>query len=264
MNARRLRRAVALAFALAVSILRYGQMRLRGPLTLEQRALWMQLIGRAALASLQVEVRVEGRPPDRGLLVANHLSYFDIAALSAAMPLAFVARGDVTRWPLFGPMSQWGGAIYVDRSSLAGASAAASEISARLALSIPMVLFPEATSSDGSEVLRFRSRLFCPAAEMRAPITPAAVRYLFEDGPHGPVAEREACFYGDHELMSHLWKVLELPKFTAYIRFGEPRMYGDPREAAQRTYSEVVRMRAERAPEAVASSCDSESALIRM
>ena len=187
---------------------------------------------------------MEGRPPDHGLFVANHLSYFDIAALSAAVPSAFVARADVTGWPLFGPMSRWGGAIYVDRSSLASAGAAAEEIRTRLALSIPVVLFPEATSSDGSEVLRFRSRLFCPAAEVEAPITAAAVSYAFEDGPQGSVAERESCFYGEDELVRHVWKVLELPRFAAYIRFGEPRIYGDPREAAERTRADVIAMRA--------------------
>ncbi len=250
---RRLWRAGSLAFALVVSILRYGQMRLRGPLTLEQRALWMQFIGRAALASLKVEVRVEGRPPQGGLLVSNHLGYFDIALLSAVVPSVFVSRADVTEWPLFGRMSGWGGAIYLDRSSFTSANAVAGEIAARLALPVPVVLFAEGTSTDGSAVLRFRSRLFQPAAQMGAPITAAGLRYVVHDDSGGPIEEREVCFYGDHELLTHLWNVLGLPQFTAIVHFGESRVYADAREAAEETHAQVVALRAEIVPELVAS-----------
>ncbi len=242
---RRLQRAAALMLALGISILRYWQMRLHGPLTLDQRALWMQLTGRAVLASLQVRICVEGQPPHSGLLVSNHLGYVDIALLSAVVPCTFVSRADVAAWPLFGSMSRWGGTIYLDRSSLASANAAAGEMAARLRQPVPVVLFAEGTSTDGSEVLRLRSRLFQPAALMGAPITAAAVRFVLEDGPQGPVAEREVCFYGDDELPTHLWKVLGLPPVTAFVHFGESRVYADAREAAKRTHEEVVTLRAE-------------------
>lgn len=249
---RRLQRAAALAFALVLSSLRYWQMRLHGPLTLEQRALWMQLIGRAVLSSLKVRIRVEGQPPQSGLLVCNHLGYFDIALLSAVVPSTFVSRADVAAWPLFGSMSRWGGTIYLERSSLVSANAAAGEMAARLRQPAPVVLFAEGTSTDGGEVLRFRSRLFQPATQMGAPITAAAVRFVLEDGPRGPLAEREVCFYGDDELLIHLWKVLRLPPFTAFVRFGESRVYADAREAAKRTHAEVAALRAQDMPERVA------------
>ena len=94
-----------------------------------------------------------------------------------------------------------------------------------------------------------RAAFLHPATASGAPITAAALRYVCAEG----TAEREVCFYGDHELMSHLWKVLSLPKFAACIRFGEPHVYGDPRNAAERTHAEVVEMRAERVPELVPS-----------
>jgi len=92
MSLRRFRRAVALVLALALVILRFWLLRLRGPLTLERRALWLQQSARGILAALGVHYRVEGRPPTRGLVVSNHLSYLDILILSAAMPCFFVAK----------------------------------------------------------------------------------------------------------------------------------------------------------------------------
>src|SRR5579871_4350793 len=99
---RRLRRAVALAVALAACILRYWLAHLRGPMTLERRALWLQQAARGVLASLGIGYEVEGNSPACGLVVANHLSYLDIVALSAAMPCFFVAKAEVDRWPFFG------------------------------------------------------------------------------------------------------------------------------------------------------------------
>src|ERR1039458_954385 len=79
------RRAVALGFALALSIVRFCLLQLRGPLTLEKRALWVQQTCLGILNGVGIRYRVEGTPPTHGLVVANHLSYIDIVVLSAAM-----------------------------------------------------------------------------------------------------------------------------------------------------------------------------------
>lgn len=242
---RRIRRAGALAIALVLCLIRYRRMRLRSPLSLEERAQWMQAAARSALHSLGVELRVEGQAPERGLLIANHLSYFDIAVLSAAVPCSFVARLDVGGWPFFGTLARCGGTIFLDRSSMSSAKIVASEITERLQRAVPIVIFAEGTSTDGTQVLPFRSRLMYPATQMGAPITAAALRYVFKDGPAGPVAEREACWYGHASFLPHLWKVLGQPAFSARVRFGVPQIYSDRRSAAEITHAEIETMRAE-------------------
>ena len=59
---RRWRRAVALAFTFGMCLPRFWWKRLRGPLSLEERARWLQSVARAALQNLEVEVRMEGEP----------------------------------------------------------------------------------------------------------------------------------------------------------------------------------------------------------
>ena len=239
MNLRAIRRAVALGCTLTIMFLRYWATRLRGPLTLEQRAEWMQFAGRTALASLGIHYRVEGEIPQRGIVVANHLSYLDIAIFSAAMKCFFVSKAEISRWPYFGKAALAGGTMFVDRSSLASAENVANEIGERLALPIPTLFFPEGTSTDGSSVLRFRSRLFEPAILARAPITAASVRYILAEGAE----ERDLCWFGDEAFLPHLWKALRTPDFTAEIRFGEPHIYAHRRIAADQTREEVVAVR---------------------
>jgi lyso-ornithine lipid O-acyltransferase len=238
----RLRRAVALLFALAVNILHSWLMRLQGPFTLERRALWLKAASRRVLKALGLAVEVDGQPPARGLVLANHLSYLDILILSAAMPCFFVSKIEVDSWPYFGWAARTGGTIFLDRKSMRSARTVAGEIAARLDLPVPVLLFPEGTSTDGTQVQRFHSRFIDPAIKAGAPITTAAIRYAAA----GDVAERELCWYGGAEFLPHVWKVMNLEGFSAQVRFGEPRVYADRHVAAERTHAEVAEWRESR------------------
>jgi 1-acyl-sn-glycerol-3-phosphate acyltransferase len=232
---------VALAFALVLCVLRFWLLCLRGRVTMERRALWVQASAKGILNGLGVHYRVEGTPPTHGLVVSNHLSYIDILVLSAAMPCFFVAKVEIGGWPFFGKAARTGGTIFVDRGNLASAISVADQISERLKLPIPVpvLLFPEGTSTDGSRVLRFHSRLIDPATSAGAPITTAAVRYVIDGG----VEERELCWFGDTPFLPHLWKVLGTAGFSAEVTFGEPRVYPDRRTAADETHAEIEAMR---------------------
>ena len=239
MSLRALRRAVALGFILAFCVLRYWSVRLRGPLSLERRALWLHTSACMVLDSLGIRCRIEGRPPARGLVVSNHLSYLDILVLSAAMPCFFVAKAEIGGWPFFGKAARTGGTIFLDRSSRASAEYVAGQIAERLNLPVPLLLFPEGTSTDGSRMLRFHSRLFEPAVAAAKPITAAAVRYVAEGG----VQERELCWFADGTFLPHLWKTLGIASFSAEVRFAEPRVYFDRCTAASQTHVEIAAMR---------------------
>ena len=163
MMLRRCRRAVALAVALQMCMVRLGLKRLRGPLSPVDRARWLQQACRGVLAGVGVPVHVEGTPPLQGLLVSNHLSYLDIAVYAAAVPCVFVAKIEVSRWPFFGVAARAAGSLFIDRGNRASANAVALEIAARLSLPVPILVFPEGTSTNGARVLRFHSGLFEPA-----------------------------------------------------------------------------------------------------
>lgn len=243
MSLRAARRAVALVFVLVLCVFRFWLMRLRGPMTLERRALWVQACSQLVLRSLGVQRRVEGQPPTHGLVVSNHLSYLDILIISSAMPCFFVAKIEIGGWPYFGQAAGAGGTIFLDRSSMASAMSVADKITERLQLPVPVLLFPEGTSTDGSRVWRFHSRLIDPATSAGAPITAACVRYVVADG----TPERELCWFGDAPFLPHIWKALGAAGFTAEVQFGEPRVYPDRRTAADVTHDEIAAMRCQEA-----------------
>jgi lyso-ornithine lipid O-acyltransferase len=187
-----------------------------------------------------IRFRVEGVPPASGMLVSNHLSYLDILIYSAAVPCVFVSKAEVGSWPYFGFAARQGGTIFIDRTRRVSAQEVAQEMARRMADPVPILVFPEGTSSDGAQVMPFHSSLFEPAAATTgAAVTAAAVRYESVGG--GP--ERDLCWYGDESFVTHLWKTLGGPGFTAQLVFGPPRVYANRHEAARETRGEVARMR---------------------
>jgi len=206
---------------------------------MEERALWLHDTTRRVIHRAGIAIEVEGDPPPCGLVVSNHLTYLDIPIFSAVMPCFFVSKSEVDRWPVFGTAARNGGTIFTDRSSLASATATAQLIAERLELPVPVLLFPEATSTDGAEVRPFHSRLIHPAVEAGAPITAASIRYVLDDGAE----EREICWFGDEDFLPNVWKVLGLNGVTAQLSFGEPQIYPHRRVAATETRAAITAMR---------------------
>jgi 1-acyl-sn-glycerol-3-phosphate acyltransferase len=239
-------RGFLLAVSLLFCALRFQGTRLvaflrRRRVTAHQRAEWMHFCAHVVLASMGIHYRVEGEPPAEGtLIVANHLSYLDIVIVSAALPCAFVAKQEIGDWPLFGVLAKMGGAIFVDRGSRASAWDAADAMSFRLGDGVPVVLFPEGTSTDGSDVIRFHSTLFASAVEGQLPVVPAAVFYE----RRGTGTERDLCWFGDETFLPHLLRVLEVDGFTAVVRFAKAEVFPDRGTAAWRSHDAVEAMRA--------------------
>ena len=239
MSLRTARRAVTLAVALIYSLFCFWFLRLSGRVSLERRAQWQHEAALRVMHALGVRLKVTGTLPKGGLLVSNHLSYLDIPLISAALPVYMVSKVEIGSWPLFGTLARAGGALFVDRSSRASAKATTAQIAERLRGPVPVLFFPEGTSTDGSRVLRFHSRFFIPAVEAGLPVTAAALRYVPSDGS----PERNFCWFGDTDFLQHLVKNLGGPDFVAEIQFGAARIYENRRVAAQQTREEIIAMR---------------------
>jgi 1-acyl-sn-glycerol-3-phosphate acyltransferase len=233
------RRAVTLGLLLFYCFSRSMLLRLLRPDTLERRAKWLHESAIFVMRRMRIGLKITGTPPGGGLLVSNHLSYLDIMIFGAALPCYLVSKIQIGRWPFFGTLARSGGTIFVDRSSRASAESVTDVIAERLKGPVAVLFFPEGTSTDGSQLLPFHSRFFTPAADAGIPVTAAAVRYVTADGS----PELELCWYGDDLFLSHVWKVLGGPDFSAEIHFGEPRIYSNRRQAADATFAEIEAMR---------------------
>jgi lyso-ornithine lipid O-acyltransferase len=180
-----------------------------------------------------IHLHVIGEPvQDRGvLMVANHTGYFDILIMSAAAKVSFVAKAEVAGWPLFGLMAKLQRSVFVDRSRRAATAQSAKIIRNRLRQGDALVLFPEGTSTNGNHVIAFKSALM-GAVEFNigsedqpehAPVQPVSISYV---GFHGIPLGRENrplyAWYGDMELMPHVWEAFRTGPLDVVVEFHAP------------------------------------------
>ncbi len=177
--------------------------------------------------------------PAQGLICSNHLTYLDILVYAAALPCVFVSKREVLRWPAFGFFARCGGTIFVDRQSRTSAEQVSRQIAAVLEAGVPVLLFPEGTSTDGGSVLRFHPTLLEPAVQLGADMTPAAVGYRVADRE-----EREICWYGDAPFVPHLLRTMTRRGIVAQVEFfPERNAYADRKVAALELREKVAAMR---------------------
>ena len=192
-----------------------------------------QLYHRFVCRLFGVRVTVIGTPAKGGVLMtANHTSWLDIPILSMMAPVSFVSKQEVGTWAFFGTLARLQRSIFIRRER-GRAREARDTIRKRLAEGDALVIFPEGTSSDGNRVLTFKSSLLS-AAELpigedkdhrglHAPVQPVSVAYV---GLHGLPMGRENrpffAWYGDMELVPHLWQAFEMGPIDVVVEFHKP------------------------------------------
>ena len=173
-------------------------------------------------------------------MVSNHLSYLDILILSALTPALFVAKREVRAWPVFGWFGILAGTIFVDRERRARVLESTRVLEAVLNSGALVVLFPEGTSSDGHDVLPFKSTLLQPIASSRHAVSASAIAYSLRDGD----VEEEVCYWKDMTLLPHVLNLLSKEGITARVRFSQVQPGDTDRRAlAKRLHAEVVTLK---------------------
>jgi 1-acyl-sn-glycerol-3-phosphate acyltransferase len=234
-------RALRLILALAQNHISFLALWLRhfGRLSLHSRALWMHHSCRRVARALQFSLHVTGAVPSSGIIVSNHLGYLDILAFASATPCIFVSRHDVTHWPIFGALARFGGTIFLRRDRRTAVDTASRQILAALQSGLPVVLFPEGTSTDGSQVLPFHPSLLEPAIRSGSAITAAAIAYQSSSRPESAFA-----YYGDVRFLPHLLAMLRVPHTRTLLQFRpSSRLFENRKQAAQFLHRHTVALR---------------------
>ena len=202
---------------------------------LKQRKTFPNYFHRFLCRLFGIRITVIGKPiRDRGvLMVGNHASYLDILIISATARVSFVGRRDVAAWPLFGTMAKLQETVFIDRSKRSGAGESKNLIRERLREGDALVLFAEGTTTDGNRVTTFKSSLMgavevemgtdAAGVVQSVPVQPFSIAYV---GRHGMPLGREDrplyAWYGDMELLPHLWEGLKAGPLDVVVEFHPP------------------------------------------
>ncbi len=157
--------------------------RVRRPRNTAEGAIRIHRLCRRITRLLGFECDVQGQMPPGGVVVSNHLSYMDILLYGAMQPFIMVAKTEVREWPLLGWLTAQAGTVYVKRGggppTWPGVNAAMAEA---YRSGLPVLFFPEGTTTDGASVLPFRRGLFHSVLNNDVPLRTAVMSYSLD--PH--------------------------------------------------------------------------------
>lgn len=167
---------------------------------------------------LGIDVRIKGKPSIQGgaFIPCNHLSYTDIPVIASIMPCVFISKEEVKKWPIFGILSITAGTIFVNRSSKKSTYLAIKYAEKVLSQGTNIVVFPEATTSNGKVIKRFNSAFFFLPERLDVDIQPVLISY-FNRGDQ--LISHEVAWYGDMNIFKHLWKITGIRKILAVVYY---------------------------------------------
>ena len=194
------------------------------------------------LCAFNIQVKTFGKPPSsmaQGVLfVANHVSWSDIHALNSVVALRFISKSDVKEWPIFGYLATQANTLFINRDNLQAAGKIVDVCSASLKDGDNLCFFPEGTTSDGQQVLPFKSSIVQAAIDAKALIWPVAVRYVNADAS----LNTQMAYAGETTMLQSIVAILNIKKPVVELHFLEPIVTADQtrRQLTQTAYDAIV------------------------
>lgn len=242
MNAAQLARSSCRALKLAaVFVGPTLELILKRPATRQKRAEWLHRFCAQAVRRMGIAVRQQGTFPEQGVVIANHLGYLDIVALAALHRCVFVSKQEVRDWPLLGWMTTLAGTVYVDRGRGGSARRAQTGMQAAADAGLPLVFFPEGTTSRGDTVLPFHRGLLAKSIEAGQPITAAYIRYRLTRKNGSNLSIENVHFWDDTPLPLHIFRLLALRGIEVEIRFATSPIAFSPAATNRTTAAQEAR-----------------------
>jgi 1-acyl-sn-glycerol-3-phosphate acyltransferase len=196
---------------------------------------------RELLLILNIEIDYSGpatTPDKHAMLAANHVSWLDVIVINSLFPSRFVAKQEVSGWPLIGWLCKQCGTVFLNRELRRDARRVNHEIRQLLSGGARIAIFPEGTSSEGHQVLPFHSALFQSAIEADAQVVPLALRYFDSAGTINPAL----AYNGDLSFVASLWRILCTSASVACCAVSAPLPAAgkDRRQLAQQAREQIT------------------------
>lgn len=197
-----------------------------------------------ALQACGVSIQVTGDARPAGgpgvLVVANHISWLDMALLNVTYPGRFVAKADIAGEGYFLRYSaRLSRVVLVERKDMASVAAGLGHVTDLLRAGETIVVFPEAAGWCGRHQGTFRPAFFQAAIDARVPVQPAAIRYRDGTGDRTTIP----AFVGAGTFRDSLRNITGSAGLTAEITFAEqipPMAYADRRSLARAAQTAVA------------------------
>jgi 1-acyl-sn-glycerol-3-phosphate acyltransferase len=171
--------------------------------------------GLLAVMNIQLTYASKGEIQDghSGLIVSNHVSWLDVFVLNSVIPMRFVAKSEVRRWPVIGWLCARAQTLFIERGKMRSAARINTSMVELLQQGESLAVFPEGTTTDGAQVAHFHSSLLQPAIDAWSQVHPIAIRYQNQRGE----LSQDASYIDDVSLGQSIWRILCSPQLNVRL-----------------------------------------------
>lgn len=164
--------------------------------------------------AVSIDVTVHGEMPDiQALWVSNHISWLDIPVIGSVSKVFFLAKAEIESWPVVGTLARAGGTLFIKRGS-GDSHHVKNQIATFLRQNVPVLFFPEATTTDGRQVKKLHGKLLAAAIETGTPVQPVVLCYVNEQGELDMVMP----FIGEMTFATHITQVMSADRIYAHVK----------------------------------------------
>ena len=197
---------------------------------------------------LGLELTIKGRADLLKMLhpfvvLGNHSSYLDMVVLGSIYPCIFVSSVERRDDGALGVLSKSAGTIFVDRINKSRLPDDIRQLALHLDAGLPLCLYLEGTTSNGREILPFKSSLLKAIETKDAEILPICIRYTHANGePLKGEKIDQIAWYGEMDFFPHFQRLIALGSIQAELTVLEPiRTHGklDRKEIARCAQSAI-------------------------
>lgn len=186
---------------------------------------FLSWISKKTLSVLGVYLELENKfnLSQSHLITCNHISYIDALIIQSVFPCVMITSKEIEATPVLGWIAKGAGSIFVERRNKTTIDIDNIEIQKTLEYGVSVVLFPEGTSSNGQNVLPFKSGLFDSVRFAQLQVLPLCLKYTQVDGKkYGPLNYDDVAYYSDMTFFKHLCRLMKRKKINVKLTVLEP------------------------------------------
>lgn len=162
---------------------------------------------RQLLGILNVQVKVVYESPESNyaihkpcLLYSTHVSWLDIFAFNSVHPVTFIAKSEISKWPIGGLLAKRSGTLFIERGKRHAVRDVIHAAVKVLGTGRCVAVFPEGTTGAGDKPLHFHSNFVQPAIQANVPLLPVSLQYFTPDGKFSA----QPAFIGEQTLLDNI------------------------------------------------------------
>lgn len=196
------------------------------------------------LRILEIKITLTGEAlkflgKDSYLVVSNHISWLDIPVIFSLKPITFVSTSDVKTWPIIGMLAKISGAIFIERNRKSSLPEVIQVMSHRFKIEkVSICIFPESMTSNGYQVLPFKSSLLQVAFEANKLLLPLSIKYKENNA-----LTNRTSFHGSTTLFQSFKRIAKSNLIEVIVDIGHPVKPTQSRKDLSRKLQESIALK---------------------